>query len=194
MALAKPSISDVRAYHILTYGTLLGSNLFQTFLAGPVAFQALPRPQFSSLQQAIFPIYFSIQTGLPILLALTFPPGQHRVASIASGGRGVASVHGGIGGLLAHGNRWTAFYPILAMFGSSLLNLLVLGPATTKVMKQRKHQETRDGKKYYESGPQSAEMQRLNASFAKLHGAASLSNVLGLGAMIVYAFTLACQL
>lgn len=51
--------------------------------------------------------------------------------------------------------------------------------------------ETRDGKKYYDPGPKSTEMQRLNSSFAYLHGAASLSNLIGLGAMIAYGFTLA---
>ncbi|KAK3083594.1 hypothetical protein LTR53_020128, partial [Teratosphaeriaceae sp. CCFEE 6253] len=67
------SLSDPKAYHLLTYGTLLGSNLFQTFLNGPVAFTALPRAQFSTLQQAIFPPYFSFQTALPVILALTWP-------------------------------------------------------------------------------------------------------------------------
>lgn len=51
--------------------------------------------------------------------------------------------------------------------------------------------ETRDGKKYYDPGPKSPEMQRLNSSFSKLHGASSLSNMVGLGAMIYYGFLLA---
>lgn len=53
------------------------------------------------------------------------------------------------------------------------------------------HEETRDGKKYYDPGPKSDEMQRLNSSFAKLHGAASLANLVGLGAMLAYGATLA---
>lgn len=51
--------------------------------------------------------------------------------------------------------------------------------------------ETRDGKKYYDAGPKSPEMQRLNSQFARLHGVSSLSNVLGLAAMIYYGFVLA---
>lgn len=54
--------------------------------------------------------------------------------------------------------------------------------------------ETRDGKRYYETGPKSIEMQRLNSSFNKLHGASSLSNVVGLGAMLYYGFVLAEKL
>lgn len=129
------SISDPKAYHIITYGTLLGSNLFQTFMAGPVAYKALPRPQFSTLQQAIFPPYFTFQTVLPLVLALTWPGEK-----LASAGSAVARKSAGYTGLLEEENRWTALIPIALMCGTSLLNLVVLGPATTKVMKERKHQ------------------------------------------------------
>jgi len=37
-------------------------------------------------------------------------------------------------------------------------------------------------------------MQRLNSSFAKLHGAASLSNVIGLASMLFYGVVLADKL
>lgn len=51
--------------------------------------------------------------------------------------------------------------------------------------------ETKDGKKYYDPGPKSAEMQRLNSSFGKLHGVSSALNLLGTFAMIYYGATLA---
>ena len=124
------SFGDPYAYHILTYGTLLGSNLFQTFLAGPLAFKALPRPQFSTLQQAIFPPYFSFQTALPVVLALTWP--GEKLAGIRQ--------NAGPWGLLEGDSLWNGLVPIAVMFGTSLLNLVWLGPATTKVMKERKHQ------------------------------------------------------
>ncbi|KAK5122232.1 hypothetical protein LTR85_004142 [Meristemomyces frigidus] len=180
------SLSDPKAYHILTYGTLLGSTIFQTFLAGPLAFKVLPRPQFSTLQQAIFPPFFTFQTALPVVLALTWP--GERVASV--GGASMRQ-NAGIRGLMDGDNLWTALMPVVVMFGTSLLNLVLFGPATTKVMRERKHQETRDGKKYYDPGSKTAEMQRLNSSFSKLHGASSLSNVIGLGAMFYYGFVLA---
>ena len=121
--------------------------------------------------------------------------------------------HAGWQGLLEESSFWNGLLPIAIMFGTSLLNLVVLGPATTKVMKQRKHQgwltvcgwtvyrrstddgtETRDGKKYHDPGPKSAEMTRLNSSFSKLHGASSLSNLIGTGAMIFYGVVLAEKL
>ena len=73
-------------------------------------------------------------------------------------------------------------------------NLLVLGPATTRIMKQRKHQETRDGKKYYDKGDQSTEMQDLNKRFSRLHGANALVNVVGLGFMVWYGAVLGGRL
>ena len=129
------SLTDPKSYQILTYGTLLGSNLFQTFLAGPLAYKALPKAQFSTLQQAIFPPFFALQTALPVVLALTWP--GERVASL---GNGEARSQSGWRGIVQGGNGWDLLLPIAVMFGTNLLNLVVLGPATTKVMKERRHQ------------------------------------------------------
>lgn len=46
----------------------------------------------------------------------------------------------GIRGLVEGDNLLTALVPVALMFGTSLLNLVLLGPATTKVMRKRKHQ------------------------------------------------------
>ena len=51
--------------------------------------------------------------------------------------------------------------------------------------------ETRDGKKSHDAGPHSEAMKKLNRQFGILHGFSSLSNVIGLGAMVWYAGTLA---
>jgi hypothetical protein len=130
------SLSDPKAYHILAYGTLLGSTVFQTFIAGPVAFKALPRPSFSSLQSAIFPVFFSIQTALPLVLALTWP--GSKVLS-AAGGFAVRE-NAGFKGFLHNDNLYSGLIPVGIMLGTAVLNLLVLGPTTMKVMKERKHQ------------------------------------------------------
>lgn len=58
-------------------------------------------------------------------------------------------------------------------------------------MKQRKHQETRDGKKYFEEGPHSEEMRRLNGLFSALHGASSLANLLDIILLVYYGFVFA---
>ncbi|MCJ1365181.1 hypothetical protein MMC16_004301 [Acarospora aff. strigata] len=80
--------------------------------------------------------------------------------------------------------------PLLMVFASSLANLALVGPATTRIMRERKHQETRDGKKSYDSPPHSKEMTRMNSAFARMHGASSLLNLIGLLATIWYGFTL----
>lgn len=58
-------------------------------------------------------------------------------------------------------------------------------------MKERKHQETRDGKKSYDTGPQSKEMLRLNKAFGRMHGISALTNLVGLSFTIWYGFLLA---
>lgn len=88
-----------------------------------MSFQVLARPQFSILMANIFPVYFSMQTALPVVLALTYP-GDNFTPS-------------GIAGVLEHSN---VLYPIAATFLTALANLLVVGPATTKCMDQRKLQ------------------------------------------------------
>lgn len=51
--------------------------------------------------------------------------------------------------------------------------------------------ETRDGKKSYDAGPHSPEMQRLNKKFGMLHGISSLTNLGGLFAQLYYGVVLA---
>ncbi|KAF2237230.1 hypothetical protein EV356DRAFT_496797 [Viridothelium virens] len=79
------------------------------------------------------------------------------------------------------------------MFVTSLVNWVFVGPRTTQVMIQRKHQETRDGKKSYDNGPHSPEMAKLNKDFGLLHSASTLLNLSGLGAMVWYGFTIASE-
>jgi len=54
--------------------------------------------------------------------------------------------------------------------------------------------ETRDGKKSYDAGPHSNEMQRLNKKFGKLHGASTLTNLIGFIATVGYGFHLAARI
>ena len=72
------------------------------------------------------------------------------------------------------------------MFVTGLVNLLYVGPQTTEIMKIRKHQETKDGKKSYDKGPHSKEMKALNRQFGILHGVSSLVNLVGFLGMCWY--------
>jgi hypothetical protein len=76
--------------------------------------------------------------------------------------------------------------PLVVVAVSGAVNWGLLGPWTTRVMRERKHQETRDGKRYWEEGA-SEGMRRLNERFMVLHGASSVVNLVGLGALVGYA-------
>ena len=80
------------------------------------------------------------------------------------------------------------------IFTRNASNLLWAGPVTTRIMKERKHQETKDGKKSYDSGTQSKEMQRLNKAFGRMHGISALTNLVALGVTVYYGFLLAERL
>ena len=167
-----------------SYGTLLGSSIYQSFINGIVSYRALSRPQFSTLQAALTPVYFALQTALPVLMALTYPGVKSLTATEASSLRG----------LLQEQNRYTVLAPIATICALNAINLLWAGPVTTRIMKERKHQETRDGKKYYDQGTQSKEMQRLNRAFGRMHGVSAVTNLVGLGVTVFYGFLLAERL
>jgi hypothetical protein len=158
--------------NLYSYGTLLGTSIFNTFFQGIIAFRVLPRPMFGLLQTHLFPPYFTLQTILPLLALSSYP-----TSSFAS--------------LTSDHNLYAVTIPLASSAVLGALNWLWLGPWTTKVMKLRKHQETRDGKKSYDEGPQSAEMKRLNSTFSKLHGASSLVNLVDIILLVWYAFSFA---
>ncbi|KAL1873453.1 hypothetical protein VTK73DRAFT_951 [Phialemonium thermophilum] len=167
-------------YHILSYGTFLGTTFFHSFINGIVAFRVLPRPQFSALQAKLFPIYFSLQTVLAVILALTYPGSGNSLSSVA--------------GVVAPANRWSVLLPLVCMFLFGLSNLAVIGPATTKCMRERKAQESKDGKKSYDPPPHSQEMQALNKRFGKLHGISSLLNLGAFVSSVFYGFTISSRI
>ncbi|KAH8701290.1 hypothetical protein GQ44DRAFT_632099 [Phaeosphaeriaceae sp. PMI808] len=170
------SFKSPATYHLLSYGTLIGSTLFQSFIGGVVAFRALPRPQFSALQKNIFPAYFTLQTLTPLAMWITYP--RSLISALTSTTNHVADSE--------TANDKLNAYLISTMLATALLNLAYVGPQTTKVMGLRKHQETRDGKKSYDVGPHSVEMQNLNRKFGTLHGISTLVNLGGFAAMIWY--------
>ncbi|KKZ61707.1 hypothetical protein EMCG_03736 [[Emmonsia] crescens] len=177
-------VESLAPFHLLSYGTLLGAQVYQTFVGGIIAFKTLPRPQFSTLQASIFPVYFSIQTALPLVVAITYPGVKTFM------GRGPSS----LSGVLAEDQRTTTLLPLLTMFLAGLTNRLVLGPMTAKIMRQKNHQGMIDGKKSYDPPPHSKEMLRLNKSFARVHGVCSLVSLLSLSSAVWYGVVLADRL
>lgn len=117
-------------------------------------------------------------------MALTFPAERTALGTNPSS----------VLGVLEPSNRLRVLTPLATLFLAGLINATYIGPATTKCMRQRKHQETRDGKKSYDPPPHSKEMQELNKKFGILHGASSLVNMVSWAVTIWYGFYLADRL
>lgn len=155
-------------------------ELFNSAIVGITAFRVLPREQFATLQTHLLPIYFSVQTTLPLVLALTLPSERMATGTVASG----------IAGVLDPTNRVQVLIPLAVAFFTGAANCWMVGPATAKTMKKRKLQETKDGKKSYDPAPHSEEMQQLNKEFGTLHGISSLLNLVAGISMLWYGFYL----
>lgn len=84
-------VGNLLPYHLLSYGALLGTELYQvrllsfgagdlvanhiqSFVNTKICYQALPMKEFILLQKRLFPIYFRTQVGLTALTAATHPP------------------------------------------------------------------------------------------------------------------------
>lgn len=100
--------------HLLCFSTLLGTQLYQTFILTKVTFQTLPRQAFTTLQARLFPLYFRIQTALLVLTVLTWPP------------YGVLS--------LIRADEKGHWMPLLVGVGLSVLNMALFGPRTRQAM------------------------------------------------------------
>ncbi|KAI0549606.1 hypothetical protein F4679DRAFT_584322 [Xylaria curta] len=181
--------------HLLSFSTLLGTQLYQTFVVTKICYVSLPRSAFTTLQkfynvkleittneflctQRLFPIYFSGQSMLLLLTIVTIPP------------------HGPLT-LVANKVAWIPF----AIAGvTAALNLLVYGPRTKQLMIERIHQETRDGLQKQTTDDDDAaetpspEMQRLRRSFSRNHAMSIHLNLLSIGAMLWWGWKLASSL
>ncbi|CAI6092084.1 hypothetical protein V2G26_013616 [Clonostachys chloroleuca] len=169
-------------YHIIAYGTLLGTSFWHSFIVGPVMFKTVERPVFSAVQSGLFPTYFGLQTAIPVVLALSFP------------GNTLLGISTGVSGLLHESHRLGSLLPITTAFLSGFVNFVVLLPTVNKVMKQRQGQAKRDGKEWYAEGPHSEEMRALTKKFGMLHGISSLLNLTTFLSALVYGFTLGSRI
>ncbi|KAI0377602.1 hypothetical protein F5Y04DRAFT_263723 [Hypomontagnella monticulosa] len=159
-------------FHLLSYSTLLGTELYQTFVNTKVCYQALPRSAFTTLQKRLFPIYFRGQTLLLLLTASTVPPY-------------------GPFTLQANKSIWIPF----AVAGlTAILNLTIYGPRTRQLMIDRIHQETRDKRKPNDSTELSSDMKALSRLFSHNHAMSIHLNLISIGAMIWWGWKLASRL
>lgn len=112
------TLTHLMPYHVIIYGTLLGTTLYQTFVVTKVCYHALPMSAFTTLQKRIFPVYFRFQTLLLLFTALTVPP----IGPMS---------------LIQNKRDWIPLAFANTMAG---LNLVIYGPRTQKTMIDRTHQ------------------------------------------------------
>lgn len=104
--------------HLLIYSTVVGTQLYQTFIITKVAYQALPRSAFTTLQKQLFPIYFRSQSLLLLSVVLTALP--HGPFSII--------------------RKKQTWIPLVIAGVTAGLNLMIFGPRTRAIMIERTHQ------------------------------------------------------
>ncbi|KAI1324774.1 hypothetical protein F5Y16DRAFT_379890 [Xylariaceae sp. FL0255] len=171
--------------HLLSFSTLLGTQLYQTFIVTKAAHTALPRSSFTTLQKRLFPLYFRSQSLLLLLAAVTIPWSTSQSSSSWP-----------TPGLVTRKGAWIPF----AIAGvTAALNLSVFGPRTRSVMIERIHQETRDARKPLLERDRDldtigSEMQALNRSFARNHAMSIHLNLLSIGAMLWWGWQLSSRL
>jgi hypothetical protein len=84
-SLLPPSFRLPASYHILLYGALLGTSLYQSLINTKVTFRTIPMPQLAGYQKTIFPIYFRLQVALIPLVAATYPVASVRGLLVKKG-------------------------------------------------------------------------------------------------------------
>src|SRR5579871_1262329 len=114
------TLINLAPYHLLAFGALFGTEIYQTFFMTKVCYRALPISAFKTLQKKVFPIYFSLQAILIGFTIATYPP------------YGIASLSNSLADL-----------SLLSFAGAmSLLNIFRYGPRTTSAMVDGIHQGT----------------------------------------------------
>ncbi|EPS29550.1 hypothetical protein PDE_04500 [Penicillium oxalicum 114-2] len=159
---------SVLPYHILSYGALLGTELYQSFVNTKICFQELPMREFLVLQRRLFPVYFKWQVGLAALTAATHPP-----CSIAS---------------IIH-DSW-AVIPLVVVIGTSSLNWLVYGPRTTQSAFVRRTLER--GKD--QAGVDDQRVRQAQREFTFNHAMSIHLNAVAIVATVLYGISLSSRL
>lgn len=176
--------------HLLSFSTLLGTQIWQSFAVTKIAFQSLPRSAFTTLNRRIFRAYFLGQSILVLVTAITAPsnPVLENLPFRISAGRSSRSAV----------TTWAATFAVMAC--SSLLNLFLWEPRSRRAMIDRTHQETRDGgpakhaRGAEEDIEPTPEMQAVQKRFRRSHAMCIHLNLVTMGATLVWGWTLASRL
>jgi len=152
---------SLKSAYSLAFSFLFGTAVWVTFFGGIIAFRALPRQMFGTLQHRTFPVYFNVTVLVAsgLLAAWTY---THDNVIVHVANPLVPDV--------------LQAYTLAVVILSQGLNSFVIGPLTSKTMFKRQRLEKEEGKAYSDPGVSDA-MKALNRTFMQLHGWSSLANL-----------------
>ncbi len=136
------TLTSLSPYHLLFYSTLLGTELYQTFVITSVTFNSLPLGVFMNLNKKTFPLYFRIQTLLTAATVLTYPPAPGLLMVVWDMSAAIVRHRKDGGSSLSREGRWSTLdvVAMLLMSVTTVLNLVVYGPKSQRAMTERSHQ------------------------------------------------------
>ncbi|KAJ5664906.1 uncharacterized protein N7477_007354 [Penicillium maclennaniae] len=163
------TMGNLLPYHLLSYGALLGTEVYQSFVNTKICYQALPMREFITLNKRIFPVYFGCQVGLAALTAATRPP--YSIVSLAQ-------------------DVWSAV-PLGVVLVMGSLNWFIYGPRTTSAsLVRRALHENKESSADRDEG----KIHRANRGFAVNHAMSIHINAIALVATVWYGFSLSASI
>jgi len=164
------SLLNLRGLYTLGFSFIFGMSLWVTFIGGIIAYKALPRQHFGTLQHRTFPVYFKLNAVVSSGLLFAWIRNHSTViAQFAHPTVPDVSQAYALGVVaIAHG-----------------LNVVWFGPATSKLLTARTKLEKEEGKDAHDPNA-STDMKKLNAKFMRLHGYSSLANLMAFIALVFH--------
>ncbi|KAH8703696.1 hypothetical protein BGW36DRAFT_288724 [Talaromyces proteolyticus] len=168
-------------YHILAYGTFLGSQLYQSFINTKICYRSLPPQNFNNLNKRLFPVYFRCQLGLALLTFVTKPAASWLQPPVANAGNLLLSL-------------------ATAMAG---LNWYIYGPRTNDAMLEkarvvkeaREESEASNNKNNDTNDTETAALvQKVKKSFSHNHAMSIHLNLIAMIATVAYGIVLGDKL
>lgn len=178
---AASSTVALRLAYLLGFATVWGTSLWVTFIGGIIMFKNLPRHQFGNLQSKMFPAYFGI---VAVCTAICLS--------------GFAILHPWKASSFTEKSQISCLAISLV---STLSNILLFGPLTSKIMRERHKVEREESigeevglSKNREHAMRNPKLANINKKFGMAHGLSSLANLLAFGGFAVHAWYLASKL
>lgn len=150
----------LRALYLAAFCSVYGTSLWMTFVSGYVLSKALPRQQLALLQSKLFPAYLRMAT-LGVALCFGLHAALHPWPS-------------------ADPRERLQYWNLGFSLATSLLNALLLEPATTKVVFEKLKLEKEEGRGQSSEDFDEQTKSRLAAIDAKLKGLHAWSSYLNL--------------